>query len=94
MPWLATLGSSCVAFARRYKVPALRLSLGVVFLWFGALKILGVSPVSDFVAKTAYFLPPAVAIVGTGVIEVVIGLGLLIGWGLTIVGALPDKDRD
>ncbi|MBC5807705.1 MAG: DUF417 family protein [Candidatus Eremiobacter antarcticus] len=67
---------------------ALRLSLGIVFVWFGALKIVGASPVSDLVAKTAYFLPPAVAIIGTGCVEVIIGLGLLTGWAMRATLAL------
>ncbi len=64
------------------------MSLGIVFVWFGALKILGVSPVSDLVTKTAYFLPPAVALIGTGIVEVIIGLGLLTGWAMRVTLAL------
>ena len=33
----------------RWAVPLLRVSLGIVFLWFGALKIARVSPVADLV---------------------------------------------
>jgi hypothetical protein len=29
----------------RWSIPALRLALGLVFLWFGALKLFGASPV-------------------------------------------------
>jgi uncharacterized membrane protein YkgB len=41
-----------IPFLQRWGVPALRISLAVVFIWFGALKILGVSPVVDLVAST------------------------------------------
>ncbi|MGH2554425.1 MAG: hypothetical protein ACRDHO_01745, partial [Actinomycetota bacterium] len=33
----------------RWAIPLLRVSLGMVFLWFGALKIARVSPVADLV---------------------------------------------
>ena len=33
-------------------VVALRVSIGLVFVWFGLLKVLDVSPVSDLVART------------------------------------------
>jgi uncharacterized membrane protein YkgB len=57
----------------------LRVALSVVFIWFGALKVLGVSPVADLVVKTAYFLPPHVAVTGIGILEIIIGIGLLTG---------------
>ena len=37
----------------------LRLSLGAVFVWFGALKIAGVTPVADLVAGTVPWLDRA-----------------------------------
>lgn len=37
---------------RRIGVPALRISVGVVFIWFGGLKVLDASPVSDLVNNT------------------------------------------
>jgi putative oxidoreductase len=42
----------------RTAVPALRISLGLVFVWFGALKVADVSPVSDLVARTVYWFDP------------------------------------
>jgi uncharacterized membrane protein YkgB len=44
-------------FMRHSGVPALRLSLAVVFIWFGILKPLGVSPAADLVRATVYWLP-------------------------------------
>jgi len=58
-------------------IPALRIALGIVFLWFGALKIFGVSPVAELVAKSYAFLPAAAFIKVLGVWEVLIGLGLI-----------------
>ncbi len=61
---------------RRWGVPALRISLATVFIWFGALKILGVSPVADLVASTVYWVDPDWLVPALGVVEVLVGLGL------------------
>ena len=63
----------------------LRLAIGVVFLWFGALKLVpGASPAEDLAARTIERLtfgivPPDVALPVLAVWEVAIGIGLLIG---------------
>ena len=66
-------------FLARIGVPLLRISLGVVFLWFGLLKILDVSPVSALVAKTIYWFDPDVVVPVLGAVEVFVGLCLLAG---------------
>lgn len=58
-------------------IPILRISLGVVFFWFGALKILGVSPVTAIVASTYSLFPTDSFILLLGFWEVAIGLGLI-----------------
>ena len=63
----------------RIGVPLLRISLGVVFLWFGLLKILDVSPVSGLVAKTIYWFDPDVVVPALGVFEVFVGACLVAG---------------
>lgn len=63
----------------RIGVPALRVSLGVVFLWFGALKIFDVSPVADLVGRTVYWLDPGLVVPALGAVEVVVGACLLSG---------------
>ena len=55
----------------------LRMSLAVIFIWFGALKIVNLSPAQDLVAKTVYWFDPAVFIPILGWWEVLIGAGLL-----------------
>ncbi len=45
------------AFMRRWGTPALRFSLAVIFIWFGILKPLGMSPAEDVVKKTAAWMP-------------------------------------
>ena len=62
---------------RQYGIPALRIASGVVFLWFGALKLAGVSPVVDLVSSTYSNLPADAFIKVLGIWEVLIGLGLI-----------------
>ena len=55
----------------------LRMGLGVVFVWFGLLKPLGMSPAADLVRRTVYFVPPDLFLPLLGWWEVAIGVGLL-----------------
>ena len=74
-------------FLARVGVPLLRISLGIVFVWFGLLKIFGESPVSDLVAKTIYWFDPDVVVPMLGVFEVFVGACLIAGKLMRI--ALP-----
>lgn len=60
-----------------YALPCLRLSLATIYIWFGALKLFGVSPIADLVAKVTPILPKKVSVPLVGSLEVAIGLGLL-----------------
>jgi uncharacterized membrane protein YphA (DoxX/SURF4 family) len=66
-------------------VPFLRAALGIVFLWFGALKLVpGLSPAQDLATRTIDVLTfgvvsPAVSLPVLAGWEVLIGLGLLTG---------------
>ncbi len=55
----------------------LRYSLAIIFIWFGLLKPLGMSPAADLVANTVYWFPPDVFVPILGWWEVAIGVGLL-----------------
>ena len=55
----------------------LRYSLAVVFIWFGLLKPLGMSPAANLVARTVYWFPPDIFIPILGWWEVAIGVCLL-----------------
>jgi uncharacterized membrane protein YphA (DoxX/SURF4 family) len=66
-------------------IPILRVALGVVFVWFGALKFFpGMSPAEDLVRATVPFLPGDLFLPFLGFWEVVIGLGFLTGRALRL----------
>ena len=49
--------ASITNWMARHGLPLLRISLGIVFLWFGALKFFpGLSPASDLAARTIEML--------------------------------------
>ena len=58
-------------------VPVLRGALGVVFVWFGVLKVVGMSPAAPLVEETVFFLPPEFFVPFLGVWEALIGLCFL-----------------
>lgn len=63
-----------------YGLIILRLGLGVVFLWFGALKLApGASPAEDLVRNTIYFVDPDIFLPVLAIWEMLIGVGLLSG---------------
>jgi len=62
----------------RIGMPMLRYSLGIIFIWFGALKPFGLSPAQELVSNTVYFVDPDWFVPFLGWWEVLIGVGLLI----------------
>lgn len=69
----------------RYGVLILRISLGVVFFWFGVLKFFpGLSPAQELAGRTIEmltfgFVPPHLSIFILAAWECLIGLGLIFG---------------
>jgi hypothetical protein len=61
---------------RTISPPLLRCALGTIFCWFGGLKVVGASPVGDFVAGTLPWFDRAWLLPAVGLFEVAIGLGL------------------
>lgn len=72
---------------RPLALPALRVLLGLLFIWFGALKVVGASPVKAMVAGTLPWADPDMIVPALGGVEVLLGLGLITGVGLRL--ALP-----
>jgi putative oxidoreductase len=65
-------------FMERHGADVLRVALAIVFLWFGALKVLDRSPVEEIVKQTVFFLPGDSFFFLLGLWELAIGLGLLV----------------
>jgi putative oxidoreductase len=85
---VADLEHRAVDVLRRVGLTLLRISLGVVFVWFGALKVANVTPVGELVAGTLPFVDPAWFVPFLGGVEVALGLGLLFGRAITVVSAV------
>lgn len=78
-----------IAWMGRHGVPLLRVTIGVVFIWFGALKLFpGVSPAEGLIVSTYPFLPPPLFLPFLGCWEIAIGLGYLSGRLLRVTVAL------
>lgn len=83
--WFDRIDRRITSWMAEHGVLLLRLALGVVFLWFGALKLIpGLSPAEDLAGRTIEALtfgivPAAVALPVLALWEVAIGVGLLIG---------------
>jgi len=67
-----------ITLLNRISLPALRISLGIIFIWFGALKIFGESPANDVITKTIYWFDPDIFIPILGLWEMAIGVCLLV----------------
>ena len=78
------LDRAIVAFMNAWGIRLLRLALALTFIWFGALKVLNVSPVADLVAQTVYWLPAAWVVPLLGWWEIAVGLGLLFRFALRL----------
>ncbi|MBK9247369.1 MAG: hypothetical protein IPM69_04460 [Ignavibacteria bacterium] len=60
-----------------YGILWLRIAFAIVYIWFGALKIGGISPAHDLVQATFSWFPSTIFVPALGIWEVMIGMGLL-----------------
>jgi uncharacterized membrane protein YphA (DoxX/SURF4 family) len=80
-----TLDRAITQWMARYGVLLLRISVGIVFFWFGILKFFpDMSPAQDLATRTIEVLsfglvPPAISLPVLAAWEVLIGLGLITG---------------
>ncbi len=83
--WFEPLDAHVTSVMARVGVPLLRVSLGIVFLWFGVLKFFpGMSPAQELATRTIHVLtfgavPPDVSILLLATWECVVGVGLIFG---------------
>lgn len=76
---LDPLDDRIATFLRRHGVRLLRWAVGIVFLWFGALKLFpGASPAEDLVKATVPFVDPDAFYPVLAVWEMLIGALLLV----------------
>lgn len=75
--WLNEIDRRIAAWMEKYCLPLLRMSLAVIFIWFGALKLFGLSPEAELIKQAVYWLPPAIFLPILGWWEVAIGICLL-----------------
>lgn len=72
---------------QRNSLAALRIAIAAVYIWFGALKVAGTTPVSALVEATTPWSDPSWFVPAMGIFEVALGLWLMVGRGLWV--ALP-----
>jgi len=83
--------NNLITWCRRHSLAILRCSLGIVFLWFGILKLLPfIGEAEDIGYRTLHWLSgnrlqarPALTILG--ITEILIGVGLLLKKGMPLV---------
>ena len=71
------LDKRIVRWMEKEGVLFLKLSLAVVFIWFGTLKVIGTSPANELVARTVYLVNPDWFVPFLGWWEILIGVCLL-----------------
>ncbi len=74
---LSALDRRISGWMQRNTATCLRISLAIVFIWFGALKPLGASPANELVTRTVYWVDPKWFIPLLGIWEVLIGVCML-----------------
>ena len=78
-----SLDYKITAWMARHGVSLLRVSIGIIFLWFGGLKFFsGASPaealaINTITAMTFGLISPEIIIIGLAILETLIGLGLI-----------------
>jgi uncharacterized membrane protein YkgB len=81
---VTNIDSTLRGVLQRWGVPALRVALGIVFVWFGLLKIVDQSPVVALIQTAFPFMPEPYFIRFLGVWEIAIGAGLISGVALRL----------
>jgi uncharacterized membrane protein YphA (DoxX/SURF4 family) len=76
---LNTIDRAIAGWMNRHGHLFLRISMGVIFIWFGLLKSFGQSPVNDLVARTVYWFDPDIFIPILGWWESAIGACFFFG---------------
>lgn len=80
--FLVNFDAHFIHFLKKISVPLTRISIFIVFFWFGLLKLIGSSPanimVMDLMEKTLPFMTWHFFIIAFSIYEIVIGISFLI----------------
>ncbi len=80
-PAIDRLDRRVTAWMGRYGLTMMRVALGIIFFWFGALKLFpGMSPAEDLVRNSVPFVDPMWFQPLLAVWEMAIGVGLITGY--------------
>lgn len=85
---LQRIDDRVIELLRRYSTTLLRVAVGIVFIWFGALKVTGDTPVAELVGNTVYWFDRDWVVPVLGATEIAIGFGLIFGRALRLVLAV------
>ena len=78
--FFSSLDKKLTNWMANYGLLILRISLGIVFFWFGMLKFFeGLSPAEELVRNTVYFVDPDLFLPVLAAWESLIGIGLITG---------------
>src|SRR5262245_25699055 len=75
-----TIDKAVTKWMAQHGITLLRISMGIVFFWFGALKLFpGLSPAENLIRASITFLPMNLFLPFLAVWEMAIGLGFITG---------------
>jgi len=78
--WLDRVDLRLTEWMAAHGLRLMRIALGIIFFWFGALKLVpGLSPAEELVRSTVFFVAPDLFQPLLAVWEMAIGLGLILG---------------
>ena len=76
---LEDLDATAIKLMDKFGVTLLRYSLGIIYIWFGGLKVVELSPAQELVENTVYwFENPKTYVPILGIWEVIIGITMCI----------------
>jgi len=83
---LQTIDSRVVHWLQRNGITLLRISIGIIFVWFGALKLFpGVSPAEPLIRALMPDFIEDLSLPLIGIMEVLIGIGYIFGRYLRVI---------
>lgn len=65
-------------FLKNRAITLLRLTMGIIYIWYGILKIIGISPVEELVFRATHWIGTHNFVIFLGFFELLIGLFLAI----------------